>query len=298
MVNGFPDKLISKKAFLKKYGLEKEYGESKLKWSDLAEIYDKYLKKIGIFSVEAQHVAGILETCTPFVNTAKYCPKDPEKLIGKIIRNCKDKERPYITQTNYVAKIHDLSRARALHLFLQEWPKIDSYIKDNFTVKGNRGIAKIPPSDPKIIRDFFSSFGCEIENHDKGYRSVHYLLEKVIEKKNVLVEVQVRTLYDEAWGEIDHRLHYPYYKKSVKKKEQDALSILEKYLIHLSTITGIANLISSIVYYLKEIEELNKKQRSRAIQDRITKLKGEAREYVAMFEQAIDSFHRNYQGVV
>lgn len=43
----------------------------------------------------------------------------------------------------------------------------------------------------------------EIEIHaTKAYRSVHYLIRD--EKIYSCVEVQVRTLFEKAWGEIDH----------------------------------------------------------------------------------------------
>ena len=42
---------------------------------------------------------------------------------------------------------------------------------------------------------------------EKPYRSVHYLIK---DNDGIYVEVQVRTLFEEAWSEIDHKLRYPY----------------------------------------------------------------------------------------
>lgn len=43
---------------------------------------------------------------------------------------------------------------------------------------------------------------------DRYYRSLHY----IIRYEEYYVEIQVRTLFEEAWGEVDHDVLYPYYK--------------------------------------------------------------------------------------
>ena len=48
-----------------------------------------------------------------------------------------------------------------------------------------------------------------MERHTFGYRSVHYLLKLQPEKQLHLVELQVRTLFEEGWSEIDHQIRYP-----------------------------------------------------------------------------------------
>ena len=50
---------------------------------------------------------------------------------------------------------------------------------------------------------------CVVEEHPQNYRSVHYLLESAPTKEKVIVELQVRTIFEEAWSEIDHRVNYP-----------------------------------------------------------------------------------------
>ena len=44
----------------------------------------------------------------------------------------------------------------------------------------------------------------------KYYRSVHYILKY----RGMYLEVQVRTLFEEGWGEIDHHILYPYKKQN------------------------------------------------------------------------------------
>ena len=40
------------------------------------------------------------------------------------------------------------------------------------------------------------------------------------EKSDVTCEIQVRTLFEEIWGEIDHTINYPHATNSIACKEQ------------------------------------------------------------------------------
>ena len=48
-----------------------------------------------------------------------------------------------------------------------------------------------------------------MEKHHFGYRSVHYLLKSLPGKRVHIAELQVRTLFEEGWSEIDHQVRYP-----------------------------------------------------------------------------------------
>jgi len=48
-----------------------------------------------------------------------------------------------------------------------------------------------------------------VEMHSKGYRSVHYIFCTQPLQRKVFTEVQVRTIFEERWSEIDHRVRYP-----------------------------------------------------------------------------------------
>jgi ppGpp synthetase/RelA/SpoT-type nucleotidyltranferase len=50
--------------------------------------------------------------------------------------------------------------------------------------------------------------GIETQNNDRMYTSVHYIVEESTRSKRT-AEIQVRTLAEELWGEVDHSLNYP-----------------------------------------------------------------------------------------
>jgi len=48
-----------------------------------------------------------------------------------------------------------------------------------------------------------------VETHPFGYRSIHYVIKSQPAKCVRLVELQVRTIFEEGWSEIDHKVRYP-----------------------------------------------------------------------------------------
>ncbi len=51
------------------------------------------------------------------------------------------------------------------------------------------------------------------------YTSVHYVF-KANEQAKCACELQVRTLAEELWGEVDHKINYPHKAQSVACREQ------------------------------------------------------------------------------
>jgi putative GTP pyrophosphokinase len=56
----------------------------------------------------------------------------------------------------------------------------------------------------------YKSKGCVIKNQKYGYRSIHYIIESSPIKTKFTSEIQVRTIFEEGWSEIDHNIRYPY----------------------------------------------------------------------------------------
>ena len=48
-----------------------------------------------------------------------------------------------------------------------------------------------------------------MKEHSDGYRSIHYITKTNFTKATVRCELQVRTIFEEGWSEIDHKVRYP-----------------------------------------------------------------------------------------
>jgi len=68
------------------------------------------------------------------------------------------------------------------------------------------------------------------------------------ENKTLRAEIQVRTLFEEAWSEIDHTVRYPYFSDD---------EILKTYSLMLNRLAGSADEISTYIKLIKaEIENM------------------------------------------
>lgn len=85
----------------------------------------------------------------------------------------------------------------------------------------------------------YDSLGLNSEIKDSYYTSVHYVVKPNNSNPNpVCCEIQVRTLFEEIWGEISHSINYPHETNSIACKEQ--LKVLSKLV---STGTRLADSI-------------------------------------------------------
>jgi putative GTP pyrophosphokinase len=160
----------------------------------------------------------------PIVHSVKKRIKDLDHLREKIKR--KESDGIQITHDNCFGLITDFSGVRVLHLRQADCASIKSVI-DEKIVSGDWHIVEKPVAytwDPEY-EEFFNSLGCHCERKDSFYTSVHFVI-RPRKDSPICCEIQVRTLFEEIWGEIDHHLNYPTPTQSSACKEQ--LRVLAK----------------------------------------------------------------------
>lgn len=194
--------------FLKKFQIDSKLFESThLEWTELQKIFSDHRKAIGKMQLAAAPIAKKLMKIKK-INSVKYRIKDPEHLIEKIIRKKIQNPGLTINENNYSSIITDLIGLRVLHLFKEEWPNIHSGLLAAFKIRGIP-VANYREGDEREVIEKFQDMGCSIHQHQFGYRSIHYLMETVYSKTKYLAEIQVCTIFEEAWSEIDHSIRYP-----------------------------------------------------------------------------------------
>ena len=150
-------------------------------------------------------------------HTIIYRIKDELRLIEKINRLNEELEAgvPLITEKNYQARVGDLLGVRIICLRLSDVEKVEAYLKllseENILsfVKGpDRKRSFVLPVNPG------DSIPDDIGLGYSGYSSIHYQIElgensdAPPEFKGLLFELQLRTILEEAWSEIDHKYRY------------------------------------------------------------------------------------------
>lgn len=215
--------------------------------------------------------------------------KDPEHLIGKVIRNVNERPEKYkdISVDNYSKIVTDLIGVRIIILDKHDWRVVHNALLKLFTNdparyarKGNDIVDNFEkyklPEDQKddntqTVQEIRRAWSYHAEQPvvyitteddrdeyvDDNLRvdnaKKHYRsIHYIIRYDEVYFEIQVRTLFEEGWLEFDHRIKYPSDRNNSKK---------EQYIQILSSLAGAAD--SLIAFYREEDFKMpTKKQKS------------------------------------
>lgn len=255
---------MDKCEFLTKYNIKEEtVQQANLDWDVLMAIYQDFMNRRTCLEPTANYISECLRKVDK-VHSTRYRLKDPEHLIEKIIRKKVKNPVLDITPDNYCDIITDLIGVKVLHLFKEDWESIHDYIIETWDLV-EQPKAHIREGDATST---FEEKSCQIVKHPFGYRSVHYLLSLKPSKNLMVAELQVRTIFEEAWSEIDHQIRYPY---------QIDNPILGNYLEMFNRLAGSADEMGSFIKLLdSEIRRTTQKQRNELVEkDRlITELSG------------------------
>jgi len=174
----------------------------------------------------------------PIIHSIKSRFKDPDHLKDKIERLAK--KGRVVSTDNLFQEINDLIGVRVLYLYQDQFHFIHKEILKKVNVLGDWTFVEEPKAftwDPESQHSY-DDLGITTEIRDTYYTSVHYIVKPNNDKNPVCCEIQVRTLFEEIWGEIDHTINYPHKTESIACKEQ--LRVLSKLV---STGTRLADSI-------------------------------------------------------
>jgi len=216
----------------------------------VASLVDHFVKNHHQF----ERIAGELNAAftaspdlKPLVHSVKWRIKDPTHLREKLIRKWKEAKKAHcgfrITPGNLFQKVHDLVGFRVLHLYTREMRELNSTLIKSL----QEGYKLIEGPSARTwddeSRQYFKSIGITTEPSDTMYTSVHYVFQTRSVTK-FTCEVQVRTLAEELWGEVDHSMNYPTPVGIVACSEQ---------IIVLARLTSACTRLVDSIYKSKEV---------------------------------------------
>lgn len=203
---------MNQSEFFAKYNIKAaKFEETGLIWEDLLVIYHDYVEFRKKLEEPALQLLNHIVKASN-VHYVRYRIKNAEHLIEKIIRKKIDEPEIELSLDNYKTKITDLIGLRALHLFKEDWKGIDDFLRNKCNMTKTPLVYYRKGDDPNAISDF-EVLQFSVKEHGYGYRSIHYFSEVDVPETEIkiAVEIQVRTIFEEAWSEIDHKIRYPYY---------------------------------------------------------------------------------------
>jgi putative GTP pyrophosphokinase len=242
-------------------------------WAELEAILEDYRLLKPKLEITGQTIVNALLTCSS-IHSINYRIKHEEHLLEKVLRKMKSNPCTNITRDNYREKITDLIGVRALHIFKEDWTDIHDFIISGWK-QAEKPTAYVRYGDAERILQYYRDKECDVQEHKFGYRSVHYQLLTSPGNETYQVEVQVRTLYEEAWGEIDHRVRYPY---TMDNERMLRLSSI------LNRLSGNADELASYMRYTKTRSEQLEWEHERELEEKnsiIENLKSRIEELVS-----------------
>jgi len=188
----------------------KEYSayETKILKPTLKEISD-CLKEMGRPEFWNKYMTGKgVATPSPIKQILSRI-KQPDKVVEKIFR--KPKLFPNKLSSNSLKKMHDTIGLRIIVYFSSQLSLIDRELR-------NSSFFELDDSNPPeafFEPDKLARLGLShIDNRQKesGYTSIHYMARlkesSVLPAERPVFEIQVRTLAQELWSELEHVLSY------------------------------------------------------------------------------------------
>jgi ppGpp synthetase/RelA/SpoT-type nucleotidyltranferase len=224
--------------------------ENEIDWKVLNDIYLDYDSYRNNYESQADFIATTLRTHKK-IHSVKSRVKEPERLIEKIIRKTASRKEKYgpefqFSTENYKEEINDLIGVRAIHIFKEDWEDIHDFISKTWKVV--EITANVREGDDTQV---FEELNIQIHSRKSGYRSVHYLIEFFPTSQKVIAEIQVRTIFEEGYGEIDHQLRYSH---------SEIPEVLALNLLLFNRIAGSADEMASLINMLnRNLTEMEKK---------------------------------------
>lgn len=175
--------------------------------TSLVAHYNSEAVQVALANAEAS-VSNIFETKSlkSLLHSHKTRIKATDSLAKKLeLKKAKNPEFNPSPQS-LMREVTDCLGARILHLCTDEFPKINSAVQRALQAQEYELLegpfVRVWDDETK---DRFRAWGIEIQPSERLYTSVHYVYSI---SKQMSFELQVRTLSEEIWGEVDHRVRY------------------------------------------------------------------------------------------
>ena len=176
----------------------------------------KYVDDLELYGRLADNLRTLLETkrLRQLYHSIRWRVKDPQHLRDKLIRKLgksHDSGEAFdISEDNLYEKITDLVGVRLLHLHTTQFPAINEAL---LGLLQEDGYEVLEGPEARLwddeYRRYFRGIGVPTVDSERMYTSVHYVVALTTRTRRT-GEIQVRTLAEELWGEVDHTINYPH----------------------------------------------------------------------------------------
>ena len=190
-------KTMNRQHLIDSHWLQTQREQSWLTFADLDEIITQYEQALPWLQKTLQNVVNSIRTI-PFIKSVKMRHKSPERLIIKIIKK-------WISPSSFITDVKDLVGVRILYLVDADRSSINEQLEKLF-------------GEAIIEKKIFINDSFEIHKKQQFEQKWFALRDAtgwyvwhqhyIIKQGDHFCEIQVRSLFSEAWCELDHYVSY------------------------------------------------------------------------------------------
>ncbi len=155
-----------------------------------------------------------------FIHFIKCRIKDEGSLRAKLKRYVEN-----IGDQNLAGKVANFAGLRIIHLHMDQLSSIHPIVLNILEEQNCQLSGTTAYCWDVEYEDLFNKIGIKAVQRDSMYTTVHYDL-VANRRKQITCELQIRSLTDELWGEVSHRVNYP--EESRIRSCQDQLKVLAR----------------------------------------------------------------------
>lgn len=209
-------------------------------WAENPLTIKQFLNQEGDFTLLCQEIAYILKKELINENIDFSAVTHRAKTLKSFIEKIQRK-----SYKNPFKEITDFSGVRIVFLYVKDYPLIEKLIRKNFQV-----VEKVDKLNEKDVDQF-------------GYGAIHFIVKlgkahkgaRYDDLKDLVCEIQVRTILQDAWAIVDHHLIY--------KNEEDVPQHLRRKLNSLAGLFETADdqfqrIKEERLEYIEDIKEISK----------------------------------------
>ena len=208
---------------------------------------DAAVKRFEAYRAQFERLARSLVDCLtshkelqPLTHFVRSRVKTSESLYRKLVQieEAGTAETRRVNESNVFDEMGDLAGVRLIYLHTNQMAEIhpailDALAEDRYELVGD----VVAYCWDVEYEKFFQKCGITAKSRESMYTTVHYDV-RANRKSGIRCELQVRSLMDEVWGEVSHRVNYPV--ESPSKSCRDQLKVLARLT------TGGSRLVDSI----------------------------------------------------
>lgn len=204
-----------------------EFKPTKDQVTRIDELVAHYEANKYLFTTFASALTALViwPSLSKYVHSFKFRVKEPGHLRGKLLIKLQEalkdgRNGEEITTANLFREINDLAGLRILHLYTGQMEHIHTHLMAALAEYRYELMEKpFARTWDNERTAYFKKLGIETQESPSMYTSVHYVVQ-ANRQSGITGEIQVRTLAEELWGEVDHTINYPVPSPKLTVKEQ------------------------------------------------------------------------------